>query len=198
MLQRAGLRDTAFIAMSNYYYDEKKDYLSSLNAVGELGDDLTPFLRFGLRGIALQSQRLASEIRLHVSKEIFRSLAHDLFTRLVSPKKRLIARRQLEILRMLLEKEDIEFEELVRSVADHYKSVKNPRKATVRDVNHLAGLGAILVKRDKENRFRISAKLDWPSEITEGRFYERLKSLPKSKTTLFLAGALEEAQTRKA
>jgi len=194
MLQRAGLRDTAFIAMSNFYYDEKKEYLASLNAVRELGDDLTPFLRFGLRGIALQSQRLATEIRLHVSREIFRSLAQDLFTRLVSPKKRLIAKRQLEILKLLLEREDVEFEELVRLVADQYKSVKNPRKATVRDVNHLARLGAILVKRDRENRYRISAKLEWPSEITEGSFYERLKSLPKSKTTLFLAGALEESK----
>jgi len=121
-------------------------------------------------------------------------LAHDLFTRLVSPKKRLIAKRQLEILKLLLEREDVEFEELVRLVADQYKSVKNPRKATVRDVNHLARLGAILVKRDRENRYRISAKLEWPSEITEGSFYERLKSLPKSKTTLFLAGALEESK----
>src|ERR1019366_7627766 len=41
MLQRAGLRETAFIAMSNYYYDEKKSYLTTLHEAGESGHDLT-------------------------------------------------------------------------------------------------------------------------------------------------------------
>jgi len=196
MLQRAGLRDTAFIAMSNYYYDEKKHYLENLNQVRDLGDDLTPFLRFGLRGIALQSQRLANEIRAHVSKEIFRSLAHDLFTRLVSPKKRFIAERQLDILKVLLERDEVDFEELVKLITDRYKSVKNPRKAIVRDVNHLLGLRAIHIKAQKGNRFLISVRLEWPGEVTEGDFYELLKSLPKSKTTSFLAGALEVSPAR--
>lgn len=33
MLQRAGLRDALFIAMSNYYYDEKTVYLAALAEV---------------------------------------------------------------------------------------------------------------------------------------------------------------------
>lgn len=33
VLQRAGLTDKAFIAMSNYYYDEKNAYVSSLSEV---------------------------------------------------------------------------------------------------------------------------------------------------------------------
>ena len=31
MLQRTGLRDTLFIAMSNYYYEHKINYLNALN-----------------------------------------------------------------------------------------------------------------------------------------------------------------------
>ena len=58
LLQRAGLRDTCFIAMSNYYYDEKTAYLASLAKAGSDRHDLTQFLTYGLRGIALQSQRL--------------------------------------------------------------------------------------------------------------------------------------------
>ena len=33
MLQRTGLRDTLFIAISNYYYEEKAEYLSALAEV---------------------------------------------------------------------------------------------------------------------------------------------------------------------
>jgi Fic family protein len=189
MLQRAGLRETAFIAMSNYYYDEKNGYLTSLNQVSEQGHDLTAFLRFGLRGIAIQSQRLASEIREHVSKEIFRSLAHDLFTRLLSPKKTLIAKRQLAILEVLLHAPEVDFEELVLLLTETYKSVKNSRKAIVRDVDHLSGLRAISVTK-KDSRFLISVRLAWPSEITEGEFFEALKKLPKVKGRSFLAGSL--------
>ena len=52
MLQRAGLRDSSFIAMSNYYYDEKKTYLASLADVrsrgygsGEFSEDVPRRLR---------------------------------------------------------------------------------------------------------------------------------------------------------
>lgn len=191
MLQRAGLRQTAFIAMSNYYYDEKKSYLTSLNESGNAGHDLTPFLKCGLRGVAIQSQRLGNEIRIHVSKEVFRSLAHDLFTRLVSPRKSIIAKRQLAILELLLGVSEIDFVEMVKALTDTYKSVKNPRKALVRDTNHLGSLGAISINQTKENRFIISARLEWPSEITESRFFEMLKTLPKAKSRSFLAGSVE-------
>lgn len=190
MLQRAGLRETAFIAMSNYYYDEKKSYLSSLHEVGKSNHDLTAFLRFALRGIAIQSQRLGNEIRIHVSKEIFRSFAHDLFTRLLSPRKSFIAKRQLAILELLLQTNEIDFEEMVRTLTNVYKPVNNPRKALIRDVNHLSELSAITVAQNKEKRFIISIRLEWPSEITETKFFELLKSLPKAKSRSFLAGSL--------
>jgi Fic family protein len=189
LLQRAGLRETAFIAMSNYYYDEKRDYLTSLNTASEGHHNLTPFLRFALRGVALQSQRLAFEIRGHVSKEIFRSFAHDLFTRLVSPKKTVIAKRQLTILEILLRVDSIDLEELVKAVLEKYTAVKNPRKAIIRDLVHLIELGAIQYVT-KENRFVFSPKLEWPSVVTEGEAFEALRKMPKAKTRSFLAGSL--------
>src|ERR1700737_1801105 len=54
VLQRAGLTHNAFIAMSNYYYEEKDSYLKSLGAVRATGHDLTAFLLLGLAGITLQ------------------------------------------------------------------------------------------------------------------------------------------------
>ncbi len=190
MLQRAGLRETAFIAMSNYYYDEKKSYLTGLNAACAANHDLTAFLKFALRGVAIQSQRLANEIRKHVSKEIFRSFTHDLFTRLLSPRKTVIAERQLEILEDLLKRDETDFEELAKTLADKYTSMKNPRKAIIRDVDHLSGLNAIKVYKNPENRFMISVRLEWPSETTESTIFELIKKLPKAKSRSFLAGSL--------
>jgi len=56
LLQRASLKDSLFIAMSNYYYEEKATYLSSLSEVRARDYDLTPFLKFGLKGIAKQAE----------------------------------------------------------------------------------------------------------------------------------------------
>ncbi len=193
LLQRAGLRDSAFIAMSNYYYDEKKSYLASLHESGESGHELTAFLKFALRGVAIQSQRLANEIRLHVSKEIFRSFVHDLFTRLLSPRKTIIARRQLTIIEELLKRDQTDFEDLVKTLTETYKSVKNPRKAIVRDVDHLSevGLGAISVKKTETNHYLLSVRLEWPSQTTESEVFDLIKKLPKAKSRSFLAGSVQ-------
>jgi Fic family protein len=189
MLGRAGLRDTAFIAMSNYYYDEKKAYLASLSEVRALGHDLTSFLKFGLQGIALQCERLAKEIRRNISKELFRSLMHDLFTRLISPRKRVVATRQLAVLEFLLKEDEVEFEELVLQMSNTYRRVRSPRKALVRDVNHLSAIGAVEVLKDEDERYSVNIRLEWPSEITESEFFKRVKRLPKAKTHLFLAAS---------
>ena len=145
MLQRAGLKDSLFIAMSNYYYDEKRAYLESLAAVRANDNDLTPFLKFGLRGIALQSGRLGQMIREEVSRQIFRNLMHELFTRLENTRKRVIVRRQLALLEKLLNVEGrIEFTQLVEAVKNDYSSRKAPMNAIIRDLNRLQALGAVL------------------------------------------------------
>jgi len=189
-LQRAGLKDSLFIAMSNYYYDEKNSYLSTLAAVRAGEHDLTPFLKFGLKGIMLQTQRLTNLVRNAVSKELFRSLMADLFNRLESTRKRVIVKRQLLVLNRLLEIEgEIEWTELVDHVGRHYVSRKNAAFALVRDVNRLGNLGAIIVRRedlpDKKSRFWISANLNWPAQITETEFFAKIEQMPRSKTSTF-------------
>jgi Fic family protein len=192
MLQRAGLRDSLFIAMSNYYHDEKRDYLQCLAAVRAADHDLTRFLKFGLRGIAQQSSRLTKLIKTEVSKQIFRNLMHDLFTRLESTRKRVIVRRQLTLLEKLLNADDrIEFGQLADSVKHDYRSRRVPMHAIARDLSRLRDLGAIKIEREGESprnwKYFISVKLDWPSTITETEFFTRLAQLPKSKTYGFLA-----------
>ena len=192
ILQRAGLRDTLFIAMSNYYYEEKRSYLATLAEVRSKNHDLTAFLKFGLKGISLQSERLTKLIRNQVEKQIFRNLMHDLFTRLQSSRKRVIVKRQLMLLEKLLNTEGtIEFFELADSLKESYSSRKEPYKAVARDVNKLAALGAIKVDKDESNPdnvlYLISVVLDWPTTITDTEFFARIAKLPKSKTFGFLS-----------
>lgn len=185
LLQRCGLRDTLFIAMSNYYYEEKTAYLEALAEVRARDHDLTPFLEFGLRGIEVQCRRLFDEIRINVSKALYRNLMYDLFNRLKSPRKRVIADRQIAILTLLLDNE-MTFTELVKDMRDHYKTLKNPLKALNRDVNGLIQLQAIKVSPMGDGEYRISVRLEWPTEITETEFFRRTKELPKAKTHGFL------------
>jgi len=133
-LQRCGLRDTLFIAMSNYYYEEKTAYLQALAEVRSRSHDLTSFLVYGLRGIEIQCRRLFDQIRVHVSKALFRNLMYDLFNRLKSARKRVIAERQIKILTMLLE-DDMTVRELADATGFLYGALKNPVKALMRDIN---------------------------------------------------------------
>jgi Fic family protein len=186
LLQRAGLRDSSFIAMSNYYYDEKPSYLATLADTRRAEHDLTPFLNFALKGIALQCQRLLAEIQHEISKELFRNLMYDLFNLLRTPRQRVIAQRQIVILKILLGAEAIEWQELMRQLTPTYKRLKNPIKAMVRDVNNLSSLGAISVEEFGERQFRLKVRLEWPTEITETAFFEKLRKLRKTKSHSFL------------
>jgi hypothetical protein len=153
---------------------------------------LTPFLKFGLRGVALQSSRLAEMIRNEVSRQIFRNLMHEIFSRLESTRKRVIVKRQLRVLGKLLNAEGrTEFGELAEGVKDEYTSRKAPLSALVRDINRLQALGAVRVDREEPTPrnfvYYIDVQLDWPSRITETEFFAKLAALPKSKTYGFLS-----------
>ena len=186
MLQRCGLREVLFIPMSNYYYDEKIAYLESLAKVREEHHDLTHFLNFALRGVALQAKRLTEELKKSVSKEIFRNFMQELSVRLESTRKRVIVKRQLVVLSHLLEKDaPVELLQLVDEMIDHYSTRKNPRSAMIRDLGKLFALGAVsfsVIDTSSARMPLISVNLDWPATITEAEFFDRLKTLPKAKT----------------
>ncbi len=190
MLQRVGLRDSAFIAMSNYYYDEKVDYLNALAQARAGGHDLTSFLAFGLRGVIKQCRRLFDEINKNVSKALYRNLMFDLFSRLQTERKRVIARRQLEVLKILLDRDTIEWNQLILMTKDLYSSLQNPLTALVRDVNQLGYLGAIRVTKESnqnnEEAIMLHINLSWPTKISESDFMAKIKELPKVKSQSFI------------
>jgi Fic family protein len=187
MLGRTGLRDILFIAMSNYYYENKTEYLNALNASRAQGHDLTPFLKFALKGIETQCRALFAEIRLRIMKSLFRNTATDLFGRLRSPRKRVMSNRHVQLLNLLLDEEEMTLEALATRTR-HIYVLKNPQKALIRDLNYLRSLNAITVKRLPDNDgFRIGINLAWPMEITETEFFRKAKELPKAKVHDFLS-----------
>jgi Fic family protein len=187
MLQRIGLRDTLFIAMSNYYYEQKVGYLNALNETRTKEHDLTPFLKFALKGIQAQCRRLSQEIKLHVAKALFRNTMTDLFGRLKSPRKRVMSDRHVQLLNLLLDEEEIILEELSKRTA-HFYRMKNPYKALIRDLNYLIELSAVGATRLPENAgYLIAIRLDWPTRITETEFFRHVKEMPKARVHGFLS-----------
>lgn len=189
ILQRSQLKDALFIAMSNYYYDEKPQYLAALSEVRQLNYDLTPFLKFGLRGIALQCQRLLKEIRIHVQKSLFRDVMWKMYGRLHSARKRAMGRRQCEILNKLLDMDEpIDYLEFFDVIGKHYTGLSGPVRAYVRDLNHLSGLRSIVVTKAGE-KYLLVARPEWATEITETEFYQQINRPPSAKTRLVITGS---------
>jgi Fic family protein len=184
MLQKVGLKDSLFIAMSNYYYEEKNSYIKTLAEVRALNNNLTPFVIFGLKGIAKQCNRLFEEIKKNISKALFRNIMYDLFKRLQTPRRRVIAERQIEILKILLDSSQT-LDRLNKKVNQYYKNLSNPYKAYIRDINYLLKLRAVSYTKDKEI-YNIFVRLEWATEITESEFFKQTKEFPKSKSHGFL------------
>lgn len=188
VLRRAGLTDRAFVAMSNYYYDEKDAYLRILSEVRQAGHDLTLFLVFALRGVRIQCERLTAEIRKQMQKALFRDTMYSLFNRLETKRKRVIGERQIEILKILLGEENPQSLDFIRA-RQLYVSIKDPASAFMRDIGQLISIRAIRLLGDPTNlgALKISINLDWPQEIDEGEFLHQMKAMPKGKTFKFLS-----------
>ena len=202
MLQRAGLRDGTFIALSNYYYDEKTSYLRTLSSVESHHGDMTEFLAFGLTGVAFQCKRLLKEINTNISKALFRDISNDLFHRLSSSRKRVIANRQLAIIHLLLEQGEMDVSVAFRRLKAVY-NVKNPWGAFTRDAFSLENLGAIEFDFNPPgtpDRVLVSLRLSWPTEITETEFFRKTRDMPRVKNLKYLAfdGGPRERVTSKA
>jgi Fic family protein len=184
MLQRVGLRNTLFIAMSNYYYEEKANYLKALAEAQATNHDLTSFLVFGLKGIAIQCQRLLKEIQRQLTKALYRDTMHELFGRLESPRKRVMSARHIRILNFLLERESITMKEFMNEAKSFY-GVKNIGKAMLRDVMYLDEMGAIYLEPPYTGSGpKITINLQWPTEITKTEFFKRAQEMPKAKLKL--------------
>ena len=190
MLKRAGLHDAVIVPMSNFYCREVNAYMAALSEVRLRKHDLTQFLTFALRGLAEEVSRLTDALRDAVARAIYGIFLGELFGRLESTRRRVIVTRQLELLSHLhAKKAPVEWRSLVADAKQLYAKRKDRPAAMARDVSKLLALGAVWIEWDQAGQKQplISVNIDWPSEITETEFFERIKKLPKSKDYAFLA-----------
>lgn len=188
LLRRAGLRDTCFIAMSNYYYEERTRYFDVLRLTHEAHHELSEFVRFGLRGVAAQSQRVLVQIRAHVARGVYRNLMFDLFDRLKSTRTRVIAKRQVRILTLLLDDGPLPLDVFHNRTREWYSGMKSARKALLRDLSGLFELGAIQANKDSAEQWALSVRLEWPTEVDGSIFMEKVRAMPRSKALPFQLG----------
>ena len=178
MLRRAGVSNVVMVSLSNYYYDRKHEYLAALSESRREGHDLTPFLRFGLQGVAERCNAVAADIVANHRRTLFREFARSLFGQLRSPRRRVLAERQLQILGILLDGGSIAVLDLLNQSLVHYQGLKFPANALGRDLGDLFGLGAI----DMDDG-RIRVNLDWPQQFSESELLERFENMPSAAST---------------
>ena len=175
MLREAGVNDMVMVSLSNYYYEHKDAYLAALYESRTSGHDLTPFLTFALPAVAERCNALADEIVTHNKRLLYREFATSLFGRLRTPRRRALAERQLRIINLLLEAEDLSFDDLVVQAREHYRGLKFPGRALGRDLGGLLSLSAVALSDE-----RIAVNLDWPQKFSESELLERYERMPSA------------------
>ena len=112
---------------------------------------------------------------------------YDLFNRLQSTRKRVIAKRQVEILKLFLEREEMLWPDVIKETGSCYVKMASPLKALIRDMSNLLHIEALTVERTEAKLLLFRINLDWPTHITETKFFEAVDQLPKGKTSSFLS-----------
>ena len=175
MLRRAGVSGLVMVSLSNYYYEHKDEYLAALAASRQAEHDLTPFLRFALPAITERCNAAAATIADHHKRALFRQFSRSLFGKLRSPRRRVLAERQLHIIETLLESGATgSLSNLVDRTVQHYTNLKYPERALIRDMVGLMELGAIRINDAME----IEVNLDWPQQFAESELLERYEKMP--------------------
>lgn len=178
MLRQAGVSGLVMVSLSNYYYENKEDYLAAMWESRRKGHDLTPFLRFALPAVAARCNAVAASVTDHNKRTLFRQFAQSLFGKLRSPRRRVLADRQLHILESLLDAPTLDITDLFRRTAVEYVNLKYPRRAWARDVSNLLDVDAIHL----DEHGTISLNLDWPQQTSEFALLDRYENLPSAQS----------------
>ena len=175
MLRQAGVNDMVMVSLSNYYYEHQQEYLAALYDSRVSGHNLTPFLTFALPAITERCNALAEEIVTHNKRLLYREFARSLFGQLRSPRRRVLAERQLQLIEVLLNADSVSLIDLVDRVSTHYMSLKFPERALVRDLVELIRLSAVSFDED-----HFAVDLDWPRKFSESELLEIYEGMPSA------------------
>ena len=177
MLRRASVNDVVMVSLSNYYYEHKDEYLATLNQSRQSGHDITPFLTFALGAIIDRCNSLTEEIAENHRRILFREFARSLFGQLRSPRRRVLAERQLQILDVLVDGDESDLSNILPSL---YDELKYPARAFIRDMSGLFELGVVYLDTDTN---KINLDLDWPQNFSESELLERYEKMPSAVST---------------
>ena len=176
MLRQAGVSGLVMVSLSNYYYEHKEDYLAAMSESRRKGHDLTPFLRFALPAVSARCNAVAANITEHNKRTLFRQFAQSLFGQLRSPRRRVLAERQLQMLESLLDTPTQDITDLLHNTVSEYHRLRYPRRAWVRDFINLLDIGAIAM----DENGAVTLNLDWPQELSESELLYRYENLPSA------------------
>ncbi|MDE0204970.1 MAG: Fic family protein, partial [Candidatus Tectomicrobia bacterium] len=176
MLRQAGVSGLVMVSLSNYYYENKEGYLAAMWESRRKGHDLTPFLKFALPAVSARCNAVAASITDHNKRTLFRQFAQSLFGKLRSPRRRVLADRQLRILESLLDAPTLDVTDLFRRTAVEYVNLKYPRRAWARDIINLLDVDAIHM----DENGTITLNLDWPQQLSESALLDRYENLPSA------------------
>ena len=175
MLRVAGVNDMVMVSLSNYYYEHQQGYLAALNDSRQSGHDLMPFLTFALPAVTEGCNALADEIVTHNKRLLYREFAQSLFGLLRSPRRRVLAKRQLELMEILLNTGSLNALELASRALPHYSILKFPERAVFRDLFELIRLSAVSL-----NDGQVTVDLDWPRKSSESELLEIYEGMPSA------------------
>ena len=175
MLRKAGVNDRVMVSLSNYYYNHIEEYLGALFESRQVGHDLTHFLRFALPAVAERCNVVAGQILLNHKRVLFREFARSLFGQLRSPRRRVLAERQLQMLETLLDSPSIEPGDFFRRTLAHYQNLKHPDRAQVRDLIGLFDLRAVVFHDN-----HISINMEWPQQFSRSELLDRYEHMPSA------------------
>ena len=173
MLRAAGVNSLVMVSLSNYYYAHQDEYRAALSEARAGGHDLTPFLRFALQAITTQCNAVAQQIIGNHRKLLFREFARSLFGQLRSPRRRVLAERQLKTLELLLSAGPLGIREVLDRINIDYTHLQHPFRAQIRDLSWLIVLDAI---RLEDGRLDINIK--WPQQSSESDLVNQWQQLP--------------------
>ena len=175
MLRQAGVNDRVMVSLSNYYYNHKDEYLGALFESRQSGHDLTPFLRFALPAVAERCNAVAEQILVNHNRILFREFARSLFGRLRSPRRRVLAERQMQMLEILLDSTSIDLGDFFARTLSHYQGIKHRFRAQIRDLVGLMDLGAVTL-----HGAHIQVNMEWPQQFSQSELLERYENMPSA------------------
>ena len=175
MLRKAGVNDRVMVSLSNYYHSHKEEYLGALFESRLGGHDLTPFLQFALPAVTERCNEVAKEILDRHKVLLFQQFARSLFGQLRSPRRRVLAERQLLMLDTLLDSGPISIEYFLVSTQVTYQALKHSSRAQVRDLIGLINLGAVEFQSGQ-----VQARLEWPQQFSQSELLARYENMPSA------------------